>query len=246
MVINRSRALSVISGAVAAPALVTGFPAIVRSQTLTPLKVGIIPVDVAANPRPTLTGWVRLPRSTEGAPGSCSRSARMAPGRPPNVGMGREHLDRAKLRPSGVRRILRGVRLGRDDGSRPMRRLLLRHVGMGRDIVDAGRRSDASVRARAVVTWSQRGVGRRAERGGGLRRPDLHRLRRFSVVHRHRQHVGVDGECRLAGTLDRLPWGGTQLAGRWPTIPSRAPCSRDAVRTATALSWERWRQRQRQ
>jgi NitT/TauT family transport system substrate-binding protein len=49
MAMNRSRALSVISGAVAAPALVTGFPAIVRSQTLAPLKIGIIPVDVAAN-----------------------------------------------------------------------------------------------------------------------------------------------------------------------------------------------------
>jgi NitT/TauT family transport system substrate-binding protein len=46
---NRSRALRVLGGAVAAPALVTGFPAIVRSQTLTPLKIGIIPVDVAAN-----------------------------------------------------------------------------------------------------------------------------------------------------------------------------------------------------
>jgi NitT/TauT family transport system substrate-binding protein len=49
MVINRSRAMSIIGGAVATPALVTGFPAIVRSQTLTPLKIGIIPVDVAAN-----------------------------------------------------------------------------------------------------------------------------------------------------------------------------------------------------
>ncbi len=49
MVMNRSRAMSIIAGAVAAPALVTGFPAIVRSQSLTPLKIGIIPVDVAAN-----------------------------------------------------------------------------------------------------------------------------------------------------------------------------------------------------
>jgi NitT/TauT family transport system substrate-binding protein len=49
MVVNRSRAMSVIAGAVAAPVLVTGFPAIVRSQTLAPLKIGIIPVDVAAN-----------------------------------------------------------------------------------------------------------------------------------------------------------------------------------------------------
>ncbi len=49
MVMNRSRAMSAIAGAVAAPALVTGFPAIVRSQSLTPLKIGIIPVDVAAN-----------------------------------------------------------------------------------------------------------------------------------------------------------------------------------------------------
>ena len=49
MTINRSGALRVLGGAVAAPALVTGFPAIVRSQTLTPLKIGIIPVDVAAN-----------------------------------------------------------------------------------------------------------------------------------------------------------------------------------------------------
>jgi NitT/TauT family transport system substrate-binding protein len=49
MATNRSRALSVIGGAVAAPALVTGFPAVVRSQTLAPLKIGIIPVDVAAN-----------------------------------------------------------------------------------------------------------------------------------------------------------------------------------------------------
>src|SRR3984957_11231126 len=49
MVINRSRAMSIIGGAVAAPTIVTGFPAIVRSQTLAPLKIGIIPVDVAAN-----------------------------------------------------------------------------------------------------------------------------------------------------------------------------------------------------
>jgi NitT/TauT family transport system substrate-binding protein len=49
MSINRSRALRVLGGAIAAPALVTGFPAIVRSQTLTPIKIGIIPVDVAAN-----------------------------------------------------------------------------------------------------------------------------------------------------------------------------------------------------
>jgi NitT/TauT family transport system substrate-binding protein len=46
---NRSGALRVLGGAIAAPALVTGFPAIVRSQALTPLKIGIIPVDVSAN-----------------------------------------------------------------------------------------------------------------------------------------------------------------------------------------------------
>lgn len=46
---KRSRAIRVLGGAALAPALVTGFPAIVRSQTLTPLKIGIIPVDVAAN-----------------------------------------------------------------------------------------------------------------------------------------------------------------------------------------------------
>jgi NitT/TauT family transport system substrate-binding protein len=49
MIINRSRALRVLGGALAAPAAVAGFPAIVKSQTLTPLKVGNIPVDVAAN-----------------------------------------------------------------------------------------------------------------------------------------------------------------------------------------------------
>ena len=49
MTINRSRALRVLGGAIAAPALVTGFPAIVRSQSLAPLKIGTIPVDVAAN-----------------------------------------------------------------------------------------------------------------------------------------------------------------------------------------------------
>jgi NitT/TauT family transport system substrate-binding protein len=49
MNISRSRALRVLGGAVAAPAVVAGFPAIVKSQTLTPLKIGIIPVDVAAN-----------------------------------------------------------------------------------------------------------------------------------------------------------------------------------------------------
>jgi NitT/TauT family transport system substrate-binding protein len=49
MTINRSRALRALGGAIVAPALITGFPAIVRSQTLTPLKIGIIPVDVAAN-----------------------------------------------------------------------------------------------------------------------------------------------------------------------------------------------------
>ncbi|HEY5349892.1 MAG TPA: ABC transporter substrate-binding protein [Candidatus Lustribacter sp.] len=49
MSLNRSRALRVIGGAVAAPAIVAGFPALVRSQALTKLKLGIIPVDVAAN-----------------------------------------------------------------------------------------------------------------------------------------------------------------------------------------------------
>jgi NitT/TauT family transport system substrate-binding protein len=49
MSLNRSRVLRVLGGAVAAPAIVAGFPAIVRSQALTKLKLGIIPVDVAAN-----------------------------------------------------------------------------------------------------------------------------------------------------------------------------------------------------
>lgn len=47
--IRRSRALRLIGGVAAAPAVVAGFPAIVKSQTLTVVKVGIIPVDVAAN-----------------------------------------------------------------------------------------------------------------------------------------------------------------------------------------------------
>jgi NitT/TauT family transport system substrate-binding protein len=49
MNISRSRALRVLGGAVSAPAVVAGFPAVVKSQALTPLKIGIIPVDVAAN-----------------------------------------------------------------------------------------------------------------------------------------------------------------------------------------------------
>jgi len=49
MSIRRSHALRLVGGALAAPAAVTGFPAVVRSQTPTVLKVGIIPVDVAAN-----------------------------------------------------------------------------------------------------------------------------------------------------------------------------------------------------
>jgi NitT/TauT family transport system substrate-binding protein len=49
MTIRRSRALRLIGGAVAAPAAVAGFPAVVKSQALTVVKVGIIPVDVAAN-----------------------------------------------------------------------------------------------------------------------------------------------------------------------------------------------------
>jgi NitT/TauT family transport system substrate-binding protein len=48
MTIKRSHALRLLGAAAAAPAI-AGFPAIVRSQTLTTVKVGIIPVDVAAN-----------------------------------------------------------------------------------------------------------------------------------------------------------------------------------------------------
>lgn len=48
MIVNRSRALRLIGGAATAPAIL-GFPAIVKSQTLTTVNVGIIPVDVAAN-----------------------------------------------------------------------------------------------------------------------------------------------------------------------------------------------------
>jgi NitT/TauT family transport system substrate-binding protein len=48
MIVDRSRALRLLGGAVAAPTL-AGFPAVVRSQSLTPVNVGIIPVDVAAN-----------------------------------------------------------------------------------------------------------------------------------------------------------------------------------------------------
>lgn len=48
MKLPRSRALRALSGAVAAPAL-AGFPAIARGQGTTTVKVGSIPVDVAAN-----------------------------------------------------------------------------------------------------------------------------------------------------------------------------------------------------
>ena len=48
MTISRPQALRLLGGALA-PAIVGGFPAVVRSQTLTTLKVGVIPVDVAAN-----------------------------------------------------------------------------------------------------------------------------------------------------------------------------------------------------
>jgi NitT/TauT family transport system substrate-binding protein len=48
MIVDRSRALRLLGGAAAAPVL-AGFPAVVRSQSLTPVSVGIIPVDVAAN-----------------------------------------------------------------------------------------------------------------------------------------------------------------------------------------------------
>ena len=47
--IRRSQALRLLGGAATAPAVVAGFPAIVKSQSLTVVKVGIIPVDVAAN-----------------------------------------------------------------------------------------------------------------------------------------------------------------------------------------------------
>ena len=49
MIIGRSHALRILGGALTAPAVVAGFPAVVRSQTPVVLKVGIIPVDVAAN-----------------------------------------------------------------------------------------------------------------------------------------------------------------------------------------------------
>jgi NitT/TauT family transport system substrate-binding protein len=48
MIVDRSRALRLLGGAVAAPAIV-GFPNIVKSQTLTTVNVGIIPIDVDAN-----------------------------------------------------------------------------------------------------------------------------------------------------------------------------------------------------
>lgn len=49
MTIARPQALRLLAGALSAPVVAAGFPAVVRSQTLTTLKVGVIPVDVAAN-----------------------------------------------------------------------------------------------------------------------------------------------------------------------------------------------------
>jgi NitT/TauT family transport system substrate-binding protein len=48
MIVDRSRALRLLGGAAAAP-VIAGFPAIVKSQTLTTINVGTIPIDVAAN-----------------------------------------------------------------------------------------------------------------------------------------------------------------------------------------------------
>jgi NitT/TauT family transport system substrate-binding protein len=48
MTISRPQALRLM-GAALAPAIVGGFPAVVKSQTPATLKIGVIPVDVAAN-----------------------------------------------------------------------------------------------------------------------------------------------------------------------------------------------------
>jgi len=48
MTVKRSHALRLLGAAAAAPA-VAGFPAVVRSQSLTTVRVGTIPIDVAAN-----------------------------------------------------------------------------------------------------------------------------------------------------------------------------------------------------
>ena len=49
MTIGRPQALRLLTGALSAPTIVAGFPAVVRSQTPVTLKIGVIPVDVAAN-----------------------------------------------------------------------------------------------------------------------------------------------------------------------------------------------------
>lgn len=48
MQLSRSRVIQTLGGALAAPAI-AGFPAVVRAQGLTVVRVGVIPVDVSAN-----------------------------------------------------------------------------------------------------------------------------------------------------------------------------------------------------
>ena len=180
-----------------------------------------------------------------------SRPARVRPARDP----GRARRDREGRplpgrRPAGLRPRPRHARGARQAARRPLQPGGGGRRGGARDRARGGARGPRPDPGRPRLHGGHaagRAGGRAALRGGGVRRPPLHRRRHLAVApregirpHRSRGGGGPGGEDRDGGTRDLVDGAGqVALAGGHAVPPRRQPGGGGATPPPSAARWNR-------